>query len=298
MSSDSKPGSSRSSKRKGSKRKGSKRSEKRTQRHDDLRPVEKATGPEKTNLLAMVLGMITTIVLVFGVFGLGSERVVNEKYNKEQAQRKEEREEAARAATLGELSIKLAELSGQESRSLPDSLQVCRARIDVSNEIMERGPTNEDMREQAVREGLLARIKLYGLDFRENLGLDQVGLELEAAYRPYLDDKNPEIYSNARAAKLTHLSFEKIKSGDEDVSEMVELFADTMNRFSEDDHVASLIEAHRAPTEGPPLATPANDACAREAKTGPRRRCSSCRRRLRPRHPSVGSHRFRPALRS
>lgn len=240
MSSDSKTGSSRSSK--GSKR--SKKRTERTERHDDLRPVVVDTGPERTNLLAMVLGMVTTIVLVFGVFGLGSERVVNERYNKEQAQRQEERDQAKRADTLDELAIKLAELGSQRTSGLPEALQVCRSRIEISNQIISRSPSDEAIRQKAVREGILARVKLFGLNFTKNLGLDDAGSDLEAAYTPYLEDSNPEIYSSARIALLTHRSFEKIRSGDDDVSDMVDLFSDTMERFPKDDYVASMIEAH------------------------------------------------------
>ncbi len=184
------------------------------------------------------------MVLVFGVFGLGSEPVVNEQYNAEQAKRKAEQIKADRADTLDELVIELAELGSARSTNLADSLSICRSRIDVSDEIIRRGPAGENMREKAVTEGLLARVKLYGLDFTNQLGLNESGPELRAAYEPYLDDSNPKIYSNARVAMLTHQSFEKIKSGGNDVAGLVELFADTMKRFPENEFVASMIEAH------------------------------------------------------
>jgi len=237
MSSDSKSRSSRS--------RSKKKESSRPERHDDLQPVDNSPPNQgKTNLVAMVLGMITSLVLIFGVFGFGSEKVVNEKYDKEQNRRRQERIDAKRAATLEELEIELAELGSAKSDNLAGMLQVCKSRVDVSEEILGRGPSDESMRQLAVSEGLLARVKLYGLDFMHNLKIEEVRADLEAAYTPYLDDTNQKIYSTARVAMLTHKSFEKLRSGSEEVDDLVKLFEDTMTRFPDNEHVASMIEAH------------------------------------------------------
>jgi thiol-disulfide isomerase/thioredoxin len=192
-------------------------------------------------MVAMVLGMITTIVLLFALF---SEPVQNEKYDSEQLQRMEAREEAARADTLEEMMIKLSKLKTQRSTSILDSVSICQERIDISKQVIERGPSDEAMREIAVSEGLLARVKLYGLDFTRRLDMGDSSAELEAAYTPYLEDTNAKIYSHASVARLTHRSFEKLKSGSDDVDDLVELFSDTINRFPNDEYIASMIEAH------------------------------------------------------
>ncbi len=225
-----------------SKKSKSSRKPKRLEKPDDLRPVivPDTTGGS-TNMLAMVLGMVTTIVLIFA---FTSDPVVNEDYSNDQLKRKAARDVAARADTLEELMIELSKLKASRPTSTLDSVNICRSRIDVAEEVIERGPADEAMREVAVSEHMLARVKLYGLDFTSNLGLENSGAELEAAYTPYLDDTNAQVYSNARIAMLTHRSFEKLKSGSEDVNELVELFADTIKRFPEDEYVASMIEAH------------------------------------------------------
>ena len=234
MSSNSKSRSSRS------KKKGSKSSP----RPGDLKPTETSANDGRTNLLAMILGMITTFVMVFGVFGFGSEPVVNEKYNREQDRRKQELMDAKKAATLDELFIELADLGGRASSNLADMIRVSNSAVSISDEILERGPTSESMRELAVTEGMLARVKLYGLDLVNGLDLNEVGPELEAAYKPYLDDKNRKIYTASRVALLTHQSFETLKADNGDVEALVKLFENTMSRFPDDDHVATMIEAH------------------------------------------------------
>ena len=141
----------------------------------------------------MMLGMITSIVLIFGVFGFGGEEIVNKKYDLEQDRREQERKDAKRAKSLEQLSVELAELSSAGAGNLSDTLQICKARVDVSNEILERGPANEAMRQLAVSEGLMARVKLYGIDFVNDLKLEDVGPQLKAAYSPYLEDENKKI---------------------------------------------------------------------------------------------------------
>ncbi len=192
-------------------------------------------------MVAMVLGMITTIVLGFSLF---SEPVQNEKYDNEQLQRKEARDEAARADTLEEMMIKLSNLKSQRASSILDSVNICQERIDLAQQVIDRGPSDEAMRETAISEGLLARVKLYGLDFTRKLDMGDSSAELQAAYTPYLEDTNPKIYSHASVARLTHRSFEKLKSGSDDVDDLVELFSDTINRFPDDEYIASMIEAH------------------------------------------------------
>ena len=192
----------------------------------------------------MMLGMITSIVLIFGVFGFGGEEIVNKKYDLEQDRREQERKDAKRAKSLEQLSVELAELSSAGAGNLSDTLQICKARVDVSNEILERGPANEAMRQLAVSEGLMARVKLYGIDFVNDLKLEDVGPQLKAAYSPYLEDENKKIYSTARVSMLTHQSFEQLRSDNDDVDRLVSLFQDTMNRFPEDEYVSKMIEAH------------------------------------------------------
>lgn len=192
----------------------------------------------------MVMGMITTMVLIFGVFGFGSDKIVNEEYNAEQMRRKELREEAERADSLDELTIRLTELGNQPTASFNEAAVSCQQRIALANEIIERGPTDEPMRETAVCEGILAHIKLFGLDYTQNMELRDIGADLEAAYTPYLDDENKEIYEHARVALLTHRSFQKIKSGGQEAGDLVDLFSDTINRFTDNEYVASMIEAH------------------------------------------------------
>ena len=221
----------------------SSRKSKRPEKPDALRPVVTPDSDEGTNLFALVMGMVTAIVLIFGVFGFGGDPVVNEKYNREQSKRQEARDEAARAASLEDMQIQLAKLQELKPGSILDVVNICRQRIAVSNEIISRGPKNESMRETAVTQGLLAHVKLYGVNFKSGLGIEDVGESLQNAYEPYLDDENPKIYSHARVAKLTHRSFESMKHG-QDEGELIELFADTIERFPEDEYVGSMIEAH------------------------------------------------------
>ncbi len=192
----------------------------------------------------MVMGMITSLVLIFGVFGFGSDKIVNEEYNAEQARREEIRKEAARADSLDELTIRLTELGSTPTGSFNEAASSCLERIALSKEIIERGPTDEPMRERAVCEGILATIKLYGLDYTQNMGIKDIGVQLESSYAPYLDDENEEIYQHARVAQLTHRSFEEIKSGGNGIAELADLFSDTIKRFPESEYVASMIEAH------------------------------------------------------
>lgn len=243
MSSDSKSKRRRS----GSSRKKKSSSRDKLRSKSGLRPVETDTDlDDKTNLVALVMGMVTTMVLVFGVFGFGSDQIVNEKYDAEQDRRKSAIREANRADTLEELTIKLTELGSAKLSGFNDSANNCNERIAISKEILSRGPSSENMRQRAVCEGILAHIKLYGLDFTEDLKLENVAENLEAAYSPYLDDENLEIYQNARVALLTHQSFEQLKSesATEDTTELVELFSDTIERFPDSKYVTSMIEAH------------------------------------------------------
>ena len=234
MSSNSKSRSSRSKKKRS----------KSSPRPGDLKPTEDSPKDGRTDLLAMILGMVTTIVMVFGVFGFGSEQVVNEKYEREQDRRQQELIDAKKASTLDELFIELADLGVAKTSNLPDMIRVSNSAVNISKEILERGPTSEAMRELAVTEGMLAQVKLYGLDLVNGLDLVDVGSQLEAAYTPYLEDKNKKIYSTSRVARLTHQSFEALKAGTGEVGELVQLFEDTMNRFPDDEHVATMIEAH------------------------------------------------------
>ena len=208
----------------------------------DLQPVVVADNDGSTNMVAMILGMVTTIIIFFTIF---SEPVVNEEYNKDQQQREIAREEAERADTLEEIMIKLTNLKLKKPTSgILEDVNICQQRVDLAREVIERNPSDAQMRETAVCEGLLAQVKLYGLDFTENLGLEASSAKLKAAYTPYLEDTNPKVYSHARVAQLTHRSFEKLKSGSDDVDEMVNLFADTIERFPDDEYVASMLEAH------------------------------------------------------
>ena len=192
----------------------------------------------------MVIGMTTSMVLLFGVFGVGSTEIVNEKYDAEQSRRKELREEAERADTLDELTIRLATLSAAQPPNFNAAANNCLERISLSKEILSRGPTDENMRRRAVCEGISANVNLYGLDFMENLQIQDVGANLEAAYSPYLEDKNQEVYEHARMGLLTHRSFEHIKADSDELGVLPELFSDTVGRFEESEFIASMIETH------------------------------------------------------
>ena len=174
MSSNSKSRSSRSKKKRS----------KSSPRPGDLKPTDDSPKDGRTDLLAMILGMVTTIVMVFGVFGFGSEQVVNEKYEREQDRRQQEIIDAKKASTLDELFIELADLGVAKTSNLPDMIRVSNSAVNISKEILERGPTSEAMRELAVTEGMLAQVKLYGLDLVNGLDLVDVGSQLEAATHP------------------------------------------------------------------------------------------------------------------
>ena len=191
-----------------------------------------------------MLGMMTTLLLLFGIFGFGSEKIVNETYNAEQLRRKELREEKARADSLEELSLELSALGSAKAADFADSISKCQRRIKIANEILERGPTDEPMRQLVVTERILAYVKLYGLNYLENLQIPNISAELEAAYQPYLDDENKGILQHARVGQLTHRSFELIQSDGEGASELVDLFSDAIERFPDSDYVSSTIEAH------------------------------------------------------
>ena len=191
--------------------------------------------------MALVLGMVTTLVLLFGIF---SDRVQNEKYDAKRELRQEEDRKAKKADSLEELLIKLTKLGSKKNTTFNVATETCRQRIAISEEILSRGPTDENMRQRAVCEGILATKKLYGLDFTEGMNIEGVSETLEAAYKPYLDDSNPRVYEVARMAMLSHRSFEHLKQGGEDVSGLMDLFADTVGRFPQSKDVASMIDAH------------------------------------------------------
>lgn len=214
------------------------------QRPGDLQPVDATPKDGSTELVPMILGMITAFVLIFGVFGVGSEKVVNESYDKQQDLRRQELIDAKKADSLDELAVKLAELGGTKTSNFPDALRLCQMRIEVSDEILERGPSGEEMRELAVVEGMMARVKLYGFNLMHGLNLSDAGTGLEAAYSPYLEDKNPKVYRTSIVSRLTHQSFETLESGTDEVDDLVALFEDTMSRFPDDQNVSSMIEAH------------------------------------------------------
>jgi hypothetical protein len=242
MSSDSNSKRSSGSSRKKSRKKSSKRKSTldTLKSKSELRPV--VTDKDgKTNLVALVLGMVTSMVLLFGIF---SDRVENKGYDAKQQMRNEQLRKEKKADSLEELLIKLTELGTKKNATFTIATDTCRKRIAISKEILSRGPADENMRQRAVCEGILAHVKLYGLDFTEDMRIENIGETLESAYKPYLDDDNPEVYENARVALLTHLSFEHIKAGRDDVSELVDLFSDTINRFPQSEFVASMIEAH------------------------------------------------------
>ena len=192
----------------------------------------------------MICGMVTTLLLIFGVFDIGSDPAKVQKVDNELAKRKEARDEADRADTIDEMLIELASLRTRQSSSILESVSICEKRIDVSGEILAREFDDPKIRQRAISEGLLARVKLYGIDFINDLGIEGCSEDLETAYLPYLDDEDSEVYSNARVALLTHRSFEQLKSKDGNVDELFQLFSDTIRRFDKDDYVAPMIEAH------------------------------------------------------
>ena len=151
---------------------------------------------------------------------------------------------SGKAHSLEDLTTQLAELSDKQGSSFVELANICYQRIEVSSEIIELGPRDEEMRQQAVCENILAHVKLYGLDFVHNADMEGVGPGLKEAYTPYLDDKNEEIHKHARVALLTHQTFGKIQSVDKNDTDLLELYTDTVERFPESEYVAKMMEAH------------------------------------------------------
>ena len=236
---------SRSKSRSGSSRSSSSRSSSSSSAPEkgDLKPVVNTDNGE-TSIVAVVLGMMTTLLLIFGLFGFGSEPIVNEEYNAEQLRKKELRYEKSRADSIDQLAIKLSSLSSAKSVNFNDAVNSCQQRIKISKEIIDRGTNNESIRRLAVNDGILAHIKLYGLDYLQGLNIPNISADLESAYRPYLEDKDQEVYQHARMGLLTHQSFEQLKADNDDISKLVSLFADTIERFPDSEYVSSMIEAH------------------------------------------------------
>ena len=246
MSSESRSKSRSSSSRSGSSRSGSSRSgsSSSSSSKDDAQAVVTNDDDGQTSILAVVLGMTTSLLLIFGLFGFGSDPIVNEQYNAEKSRRDELRYEKSRADSIDKLAIKLSALASAKSAGFNDAVNSCQQRIAISKEILERGTDNKNIRRLAVNDGILAHIKLYGLDYLEGLNLPNISSDLEAAYKPYLEDKDQEVYQHARMGMLTHQSFEQLKADDADTSRLVPLFADTIERFPNSEYVSSMIEAH------------------------------------------------------
>lgn len=197
------------------------------------------------NFGAVLLGMITTLVLLFGVFGIGSERIKRPISEAEKTARAKAREMAEEAEGLDQLMISLAELKAKNDGELVEKVDLCEQRIEIAGKIIEKKPEKAYIRQTAIVENLLAHVKLYGLDFQNRLNLSDCGTRLEEAYKPYLEDTDQKVYSNAQVARLTHKSFEKIKEGaGDDLADLVGLFTEVVQRFPDDQYVASMIEAH------------------------------------------------------
>lgn len=235
-----KKGKGRSSSRSG--KSGSKSS---TPSSDSLKPTNLDSERDPNlNFGAVLLGMVTTLILVFGVFGLGSERRERPISDSEKAARAEARAKAENAENIDQLLVDLAELKTRKIGELVEQVDMCEQRIEIANKIIAKNPEEKYARQTAIVENLLAHVKLYGLDFQNRLDLSDCAGRLKEAYTPYLEDTNQKIYANAQVARLTYMSFEKIKAGGEDLSELVDLFSEVVQRFPDDNYVASMIEAH------------------------------------------------------
>ena len=210
-----------------------------------IKPVELDSDRDpKLNFGAVLLGMIATLVLLFGVIGIGSERIERPISDAEKSARAQAREKAEDAENIDQLLISLAELKTRKNRGLVEEVDTCEQRIEASAKIMEKEPDQPYIRQTAIVENLLAHVQLYGLDFQNSLNLSDCATRLEESYAPYLEDADQKVYANAQIARLTHQSFEKIKAGGDDLSDLVDLFTEVVQRFPDDQYVASMLEAH------------------------------------------------------
>ncbi len=210
-----------------------------------IKPVETASDSDASlNFGAVLLGMVTTLILVFGVFGLGSD-AVDRPMTESEKERAESRARAERADTLDQMMIDLTNLKNQPGvTELVERVNLCEQRISLAHRILEKEPTDPLMRQTAVVENMLAHVRLYGLDFKNNLNIADCSSRLKEAFTPYLEDPDRKIYSNAQIARLTFSSFEKIKSGSDELDDLVALFTEIIQRFPDDRYVASMIESH------------------------------------------------------
>lgn len=220
-------------------------SKKKKKRKDSLKPsaapIKVAAKSEKINVFAMMLGIVTSLVLIFV---LTSEPVKTDAEQEKIAARKLERAKA-RQASIDETLIELRSLKTTNGDGVVEQVDICSRRIELANQLVERVPNDQSIRKEAVSEFLLANVKLYGLDFQSSeLVIEGVGDKLEQAYRPYLDDESDSVRRNARVALLTHQTFETIKKSESDPESLVSLYSDTIERFPRDSYVASMVESH------------------------------------------------------
>lgn len=220
-------------------------SQQKKKRKDSLKPstapIQVAAKSDEINIVAMMLGIITSLLLIFVIT---SEPVKTDVDQVAVRQRAAERAKA-REASIDETLIELRGLKATEGEGVVEQVDICSRRIELAEQLVRRVPDDETIREEAVSEFLLANVKLYGLDFQNSeLVIDEISEKLQRAYRPYLEDENNSVQRNARIALLTHQTFESIKNEEGEPESLVSLYADTIDRFPQDSYVASMIESH------------------------------------------------------
>jgi hypothetical protein len=223
----------------------------------------------ETSFLALVLGMITTLLIVFGIFGVGDNGKAEEARKriaeKDRIARMSEAKKNADAnqlvsainddgdktekfkvetASMEELLDELLRLRDIAGRTFKEKARFAEAQVAVGKEILRKNPTGE-VRQLVVCDLIKAVTKLYGIDFSSRLKIPNVDARFREVYEPYLEDTDQSIYRASRLALVTHQSFDHLKSGaNTETESLAGIFAETITRFPDDKHVASMIEFH------------------------------------------------------
>jgi len=197
------------------------------------------------NFSAMIVGMVSTFIVVFGVFGLGAEAPPAPETNPTIIAREKQRKETKRQESLRDKINLLAKMKEARGSSLEQKMNLIEERIKISKEIVDLNPEVEADRQTGVSAHIVSHIQLLGLDFSYDLRIPGVFERLKRSYEPYLDDSNAKISSDAQIAQLTYKSVKKIRNEDMgSVSGIVEQFTRLMNRYPDNKFVASKIELH------------------------------------------------------
>ena len=199
------------------------------------------------------MGMITSIVLIFGVFGLGddgeavrrqAELQERELQEKDRQLRGRTTERSLAELTVDELAGRLVDAGKATPDQLPMRVQVATKRASIAEELLTR-ELSPKIHELAATEKIRAIMQLYGFDYMTPLKIDGVADRLSAAFQPNLEDSNPEIAKVAWLARLTHTAVEQINQGDtESTEEVAKVFMELVKRFPDDALVNSLIKDH------------------------------------------------------